>query len=463
MPPSRQAKTFTIEDLYFLYNQIDPDKASDIPRILRGLGGASTFTVGDLQSRGDLGGLSSRSLDAWRRLLEQLASADDYTPPPPAGAGDDTGGDKPPPPDRFKEFLPPIGDIEKWLTDLFRKGPGGFTAPAGETEEMLRKLFGGGIAGFTPAPGAIEKMIAGLTPGSLTPPASAGETGLLQLMSSPFLTSVAAGQVPPAIKAQFEQQLAQQLAGVRESFGTAGARFGTDITRTLGETAGKATTDLMANTERDAMTAIGLQSQMAQGAGTLANQRATAALSAYQQLVSAGVSAEVARSIAGLNAFTDVGRSLLGAETTRTEGGLARFFGTGAGLLAGEQGRSSEAMDKLFREFLLRAGLPPEIAGLLGVNFGPGTSTQTTRGGGGSGFQDAAGTAATIASLVAMSGGCWVALRLYGPTWRMIKAAMVLSFRLPLFWSVYRRHGRLWARDPRMVQRLKPLFDWAST
>jgi hypothetical protein len=53
-----------------LHSQADPGKSSDIDRILKNLG--TSFTLGQLQSQANLGGLSKRSKSAYEQVLEQL-------------------------------------------------------------------------------------------------------------------------------------------------------------------------------------------------------------------------------------------------------------------------------------------------------------------------------------------------------------------------------------------------------
>lgn len=58
------------EQFAMLHNQADPGKSSDIDRILKNLG--TSFTLGQLQSQANLGGLSKRSKSAYEQVLSQL-------------------------------------------------------------------------------------------------------------------------------------------------------------------------------------------------------------------------------------------------------------------------------------------------------------------------------------------------------------------------------------------------------
>jgi hypothetical protein len=242
-------------------------------------------------------------------------------------------------------FTTQPGRSENALFDLFGKGPGAFTAQAGPAENALLKMLMGGPGAFTPGAGPLESKIAGMTPGSLTPPASAGENELLGLIHQPFLQSVSEGKVPPGIMAQFKDQQAASDAQIREQMGTAGQSYGTGLAGTLAQANNTALNTLMAGTEHDALAAIGLQRDLASGAGQLANQRATAALSAYTSLTAAGVSAETAREIAGLNAYTSIGQGVMNAETSRGIAGMNLYGNVGQGLMNTEAQRGMTGMN----------------------------------------------------------------------------------------------------------------------
>ncbi len=63
-------KTYTTSDLEAIYNQHDPGKLDDIPRITKSC--PSQFTCSQLNNCANLGGLSSRSLDDWSYAITAL-------------------------------------------------------------------------------------------------------------------------------------------------------------------------------------------------------------------------------------------------------------------------------------------------------------------------------------------------------------------------------------------------------
>lgn len=94
----------------------------------------------------------------------------------------------------------------------------------GQAETLLNQIFSG-QAGATGA--ALGKLLAG--------------------GGNPFINQLSRGQIPPALLQQFQRQQALQNAGITESFGRVGARFGTDLAGTLGIEAGNALNDLAVN------------------------------------------------------------------------------------------------------------------------------------------------------------------------------------------------------------------------
>lgn len=419
--PVPTSPTFGLADLQAWYNQYDRPKTSDAPRAVRGLSG-DQWTADQLRGV-NTKWMTPRSSSNWDEMLNALVAATAQPAPMP---GSPAAGPTGP---QFSDYTPPMGPVQGHLNDLLlggvdsfrqapgeaetlmmnylRGGPASFTPGAGTAEERLNALLSGGPGSLTPGAGAIESRIAGMSPGSLTPAASAGENALLQLLSDPTLNALARGEVPAATMAHFHDQLARQNAGVIESMGTAGQRFGSGITDTLARTDNEALNALLAGAEDKALQALGLKGTTAQGAGGLANQRLLAGLDTYARLTAAGVDAETARSVAGLNAYSSLSNAALDAETRRSTTGMNTFanmgsnlmgqqsgresnawnnyLGLGGGLLSSEVGQGENAQQRMFQDYLQSLGLPPEIAQLIQLAgpMGGSINTKTTSGGGG--------------------------------------------------------------------------------
>jgi len=80
---------------------------------------------------------------------------------------------------------------------------------------------------------------------------------------TPQLNNLAGGRIPPIIQQQWQQNLDRNLAATRESFGRAGARFGTDLSTSLGREAGAAATDLGAQAMQNVINANLARANMA--------------------------------------------------------------------------------------------------------------------------------------------------------------------------------------------------------
>jgi hypothetical protein len=64
------------------------------------------------------------------------------------------------------------------------------------------------------------------------------------------------GVIPPAIQAQYQQNLNQSMGDITEKMGVVGNRFGTDLSRTLADAAGRANVNLSAGAMDRALQAI---------------------------------------------------------------------------------------------------------------------------------------------------------------------------------------------------------------
>jgi hypothetical protein len=421
-----------LPDIQALYGSIDPGKGIDINRILGGLG-AGPWSLDQLTSGANLGGLSPRSTSDWSQVLADLTSAGTATPSPsPTSAGGGSATASPTPGINTSAYMAPQGQATSGLEKLFGGGVGGFTPAAGGAEDALMKLFGLGPSGVTAAPGGAENILMSLLgkgpggftpaagqseqllmnlmrggPGGLTPGASQGETNLLSEVNDPMLTSLAGGKIPPGIMAQFQDQMARQNAAIAEQFGTSGARFGTGLAGTMDRAGAEALNTLLANTEQRALDALGLKGQLSGQAGQLGNARVLGALNAYQNLVDAGVNAETAREISGLNQFGNIAGNVMGVQANRGNQGLANFLNLGGNLMSGQNQRNLQglqnmlttgtnlmsqegsagesAMQRLFQDYGRTSGVPPELGALMSL-FGDisqtGTRTGTATGGG---------------------------------------------------------------------------------
>lgn len=115
----------------------------------------------------------------------------------------------------------------------------------------------GSASSFTSKPGLDEQILSQFFSGALG----------LQQPKSPLagvLRDYGSGKIPPNILANFRNELDRSNAGITESFGKVGARFGTDLADTLSRNAGQATTGLFAGAEDRALDAI----RTALGVGT---------------------------------------------------------------------------------------------------------------------------------------------------------------------------------------------------
>lgn len=116
---------------------------------------------------------------------------------------------------------------------------------AGRNAPTAQQLLAGGqLPGGQPLPpqfqtpvGPVEQGFAGGAAGGL-----------------PFASSVAAGQIPPGMLAQYNQLQQQNQARILDAMG--GARFGSDIAGVLGRESGRSLTDLLAGTQANALGAF---------------------------------------------------------------------------------------------------------------------------------------------------------------------------------------------------------------
>jgi hypothetical protein len=479
---------FNINDLNYIYGLVDPGKTSDIDRILRGLGGATEFTLEDLQTKGKLKGLSSRSRKAWNEALAKLnsamtapASSTPATAPtvPTTGWSTMQGALTPlqspqspwdalaayraptgpvqnfltgilgqgpnaltPQPGPVQDWMtgilgqgpnavtPQAGPVQDWMTALLGQGPQGVTPQAGSTENWLTNMVRQGPGAFTVGAGPAEQQLSALVgqgPGNLTLPQSLGELALALSLGNPMLTGLMNGEIPPGIMQQMEDQLELGRANTLEQFSMGGARFGSDVAEQLMRQEMMARTNLLAETEKQALNANQLFQGGAGALGGLEQGRYGPALSAWTGLAETLPQNELARLLSGQNLFGNLAGMLPGLESSRNmqglsnylglgqnltglEGnqglqglanylglgqnltgfeanqggqGLNNFLGLGSNLLGTEANQGQQAMAYLFKEFLQNSGLPPELVTLIqlgALSSGAGTTTSTQPG-----------------------------------------------------------------------------------
>jgi hypothetical protein len=116
-----------------------------------------------------------------------------------------------------------------------------YTPPSTDTSQPS----GPGVVPYKPGP--ITTVVNDLLTSSLTGKGNPLGQTLYQLGT---------GQIPPAIEAQFLQNLGISNANIMESMGKVGNRFGTDISRTLATAADQAGVNLSADAMDRALSAI---------------------------------------------------------------------------------------------------------------------------------------------------------------------------------------------------------------
>lgn len=173
-----------------------------------------------------------------------------------------------------------------------------YYAPTGPVQDMLFNLFTGGPGGFMPEAG-----------------------------NSPYLASLAQGQVPEATQAWMNDILGRQQAAAAERFGASGAGRGSDVESYIAREQGQTVNQFGNDIVNRAIAANQLQGN-------------------YQQ------------------------------------GALANYLGLGSGLMGSETAQNQQAFQLAFGEFLRQQGLPPDLANLLAVvgNTPGATHTTTTPG-----------------------------------------------------------------------------------
>jgi hypothetical protein len=180
-------------------------------------------------------------------------------------------------------------------------GPAPFLTP--ELQQQVRRAGGGATpAGalygmYSPSPGASPIPIPGYSPPGVSPqpvrpPArpSGPNPGLVPYTPGPItsvvndllhaalsggtgpggtLNQLSTGQIPPAIEKQFQQNIADQNAAITEKMGAVGNRFGTDLSRTLADAAGRANVNLAGDAMTRALGAINSIINLGSGQQTL--------------------------------------------------------------------------------------------------------------------------------------------------------------------------------------------------
>jgi hypothetical protein len=128
-------------------------------------------------------------------------------------------------------------------------GGGGYTPPGGFGSPTPLPADNQGGAGVVPyRPGPITSIVNDLLRASIGGTSQQGPGQTLNLFSR--------GVIPPAIQAQYQQNLNQSMGDITEKMGVVGNRFGTDLSRTLADAAGRADVNLSAGAMDRALSAI---------------------------------------------------------------------------------------------------------------------------------------------------------------------------------------------------------------
>lgn len=146
------------------------------------------------------------------------------------------------------------GAVAAWKPSGSGEGAGGMNFASLLSGMGAGAGAGGGGALVKYTPGPITSALNDLFTAALT------GKGAGSMPAAQTLYNLSAGKTPPAIAAQYAQNLEQQKAQITEGMGVMGNRFGTDLARTLMDAAGRSGVNLSAEMARmaaDAASRIG--------------------------------------------------------------------------------------------------------------------------------------------------------------------------------------------------------------
>jgi hypothetical protein len=383
--PSNQGNgVFSNTDLNWLYNQIDPGKSIDIPRITKGL--PSTYTLQDLQQGANLGGLSSRSTGDWSSVMSYLNQA---LNPPTRGSTTVPGGTVTQDPAKnatggpnFNSYIPPPTSTQTYTQGLVQGGPGNFTTGGGSAATAMENIIKNQGVKWDPGPAEtnLNNLIAGGAKNFSAPQGTLEEL-LGALFWNPTAQSMSQGQIPPGIMAAFQDQLARSNAGITEGMSQMGNRYGSDLADMLSRNSNTAFNQLLAGTEDRALQALQQLAGIGQNAGQLYNQRNVPGYSSYANLVGQAPGYEVQRGQTQLGFDQNILNSLLGAQTGQGVAGMQTWADLLKSLTGGEMGQANQGLNYLFNEFLSGKGMNQDLAALASILGGFGTTqTNTSQG-----------------------------------------------------------------------------------